>query len=513
MCGFCGVTPKNDQIFVEKAVRLLRHRGPDEQGLSLTPLGTLGHTRLSIVDVSSSRQPMTDGKRWIVFNGEIYNFKALRNHLTGTWATHGDTEVVMRLMGEQGPESLNLLDGMFAFALFDKELLLARDALGIKPLYYTQNGTQLHFASEIKALLDTPGEIHEFPAGHWWSNSRGFVRYFQIDDLQWNTSLPPTLSETAYDELIRSTLRRAVQKRLIADPGIPVGVSLSGGLDSSLIAALAREGRETLDTFVVGMEGSQDIAHSQAVADMLGTRHHIYTYNFQEMLNILPQVIYHLESFDAALVRSAIPNYFLARLAAEHVKVMLTGEGADEIFGGYEYLAGLSDPKQFQRELWTITTNLHNTNLQRTDRMTMAHSIEGRVPFLDKEMIQMALSLPPELKFHTGKGSEKKLLRRAFAGYLPEQVLHRPKQKFSQGAGSRDLLGQQADQQISDQEFAQALREYPEAALRSKEELLYYRLFREQFGERIPPQAVGRTRSVTREELSASSPSPQQGAK
>lgn len=501
MCGFCGVTPNNNQTFVEQAVRTLRHRGPDEQGVTPTLFGTLGHARLSIVDVAASHQPMTDGQRWIVFNGEIYNFEALRNHLPGIWTTNGDTEVVMRLIGERGPENLDLLDGMFAFALFDKEIILARDAIGIKPLYYTQEGQELYFASEIKALLDTPGEIHEFPAGHWWSNSHGFVRYFHIDDLQWNTSLEPTLPETEFDDLVRSTLRRAVQKRLIADPGIPVGVSLSGGLDSSLIAALAREGRDVLETFVVGMEGSEDVARSQEVAEMLGTRHHAYIYNFKEMLDVLPQVIYHLESFDAALVRSAIPNYFLARLAARHVKVMLTGEGADEIFGGYEYLAGVTDSEQFQRELWTITTNLHNTNLQRTDRMTMAHSIEGRVPFLDKEMIRLALSLPPELKFHTGHGTEKALLRRAFAGYLPKQVLQRPKQKFSQGAGSRDLLGQHANQHISDQEFAWASREYPEAALRSKEELLYYRIFREQFGERIPPETVGRTRSVTGTEL------------
>ncbi len=501
MCGFCGTTLTNNQAFVEQAVNKLRHRGPDEQGLTLTPIGTLGHARLSIVDVAASHQPMTNGQRWIVFNGEIYNFQALRSQLPGLWVTQGDTEVVMRLLAEHGTAAIERLDGMFAFALFDNELLLARDAIGIKPLYYTQDGQNLYFASEIKALLEAPGEIYEFPAGHWWTPSRGFVRYFHIDDLQWNASLPPTLPETEFDDLIRSTLRRAVQKRLIADPGIPVGVSLSGGLDSSLIAALAREGREILDTFVVGMEGSEDIARSCEVAEMLGTQHHIYTYDFREMLSVLPQVIYHLESFDAALVRSAIPNYFLARLAGQHVKVMLTGEGADEIFGGYEYLAGVTDPEQFQNELWTITNNLHNTNLQRTDRMTMAHSIEGRVPFLDQEMIRLALSLSPELKFHTGHGTEKKLLRHAFAGFLPEHILQRPKQKFSQGAGSRDLLSQHANDRISDQEFAWALQEYPEAALRSKEELLYYRIFHEQFGERLHPQTVGRTRSVTGSEL------------
>lgn len=501
MCGFCGSTPNKDTTFVEKATRLMRHRGPDERGVAQMPQGALGHARLSIVDVAASRQPMTDGQDALAFNGEIYNFQALRSRLPGTWRTQGDTEVVMRLIQNRGIEIVEALDGMFAFAFFGDEVFLARDAIGIKPLYYVKNDAGLFFASEIKALLEAQGEIREFPAGHWWSAARGFVRYFHVDDLQWNAALPSDLPDAEYDDLIRSTLRRAVQKRLIADPGIPVGVSLSGGLDSSLVAALAREGRDMLDTFVVGMEGSEDIARSREAAAALGTRHHAYVYDFQEMLDVLPEVIYHLESFDAALVRSAIPNYFLARLAAERVKVMLTGEGADEIFGGYEYLSGMTDARQFQRELWTITTNLHNTNLQRTDRMTMAHSIEGRVPFLDKEMIRLGLSLPPALKFHAGGGSEKMLLRRAFAGFLPNGILQRPKQKFSHGAGSRDLLARHAAAQISDKKFKAAQKQYPQAGLRSKEELFYYQIFREQFGDRIPAPAVGRTRSVAQGEL------------
>jgi asparagine synthase (glutamine-hydrolysing) len=252
MCGFCGSTPNKDTTFVEQAVRKLRHRGPDEQGITQTPFGVLGHTRLSIVDVAASHQPMADGQHWIVFNGEVYNFQSLRSQLPGEWRTQGDTEVVMRLIMERGMEAVDALDGMFAFAFFGDEVLLARDAIGIKPLYYIKNDVGMFFASEIKALLNAQGDVHEFPAGHWWSAARGFVRYFHIDDLQWNASLPSNLPEAEYDEMIRSTLRRAVQKRLIADPGIPVGVSLSGGLDSSLITALAREGRDVLDTFVVG---------------------------------------------------------------------------------------------------------------------------------------------------------------------------------------------------------------------------------------------------------------------
>jgi asparagine synthase (glutamine-hydrolysing) len=501
MCGFVGSYPSQDKPAIEQAVLKIKHRGPDEQAVKAVAQGVLGHARLSIVDVAGSHQPMCDQERWIVFNGEIYNFAALRAQLPGQWASQGDTEVVLRLFGARRQETVEMLDGMFAFAILNGGLFLARDPVGIKPLYYAQDGQDIHFASEIKALLHVPGEIHEFPAGHWWDAAHGFVRYFHIDDLQWNAALPKDLPQAQIEECLRHTLRQAVQKRLIADPGIPVGISLSGGLDSSLIAALAREGRTALDTFVVGMTGSEDVTASQQVADALGTRHHIYIYTFDEMLKALPEVIYHLESFDAALVRSAIPNYFLARLASGYVKVILTGEGADELFGGYEYLRGVSDAQRFQRELWTITTNLHNTNLQRTDRMTMAHSIEGRVPFLDKEMLRLALSLPAELKFHGNGIAEKALLRRAFAGIIPEAVLQRPKQKFSAGAGSINLLARYANDCISNAELVQARQQHPEARLRSKEELLYYRIFGEQFGARMTAERVGRTRSVTRTEL------------
>jgi asparagine synthase (glutamine-hydrolysing) len=502
MCGFVGCYPHNDKQGVRKAVRRLAHRGPDEQHVIDTRLGSLGHARLSILDVDGSHQPMKTGQHWIVFNGEIYNFLELRQRLLSIhWQTNGDTEVVLNSFLSRGPEILHELDGMFAFAIFDDGLFLARDPIGIKPLYYARSERGMYFASEIKALLDAPGDIHEFPAGHWWDAAHGFVRYFHMDDLKTNAGLPGDLAKSELDEIIRFTLRRAVQKRLIADPGVPVGVSLSGGLDSSLIAALAREGRDVLDTFVVGMQGSEDITRSCEVAKALGTRHQVYQYDLDEMLRVLPEVIYHLESFDAALVRSAIPNYFLARLAADHVKVILTGEGADELFGGYAYLRDVDDPRRFQRELWTITSGLHNTNLQRTDRMTMAHGIEGRVPFLDREMIRMALSLPPELKFHNHSIPEKAILRRAFAGFLPANALHRPKQKFSQGAGSMEKLVQFANLSISAEAFEQEQMMYPEARLRSREELLYFHIFREQFGDRIPPGIVGRTLSVTSDEL------------
>lgn len=501
MCGFVGSYLIKDDETVTEGINRIRYRGPDEMDVTKTPQGVLGHTRLSIVDVKGSHQPMTDGNRWMVYNGEVYNFENLKKKLHGDWHTRGDTEVVMQAIKEAGIDAVNSFEGMFAFALFSDGVLLARDPIGIKPLYTIETSKGLYFASEMKALPRHTGEIKEFPAGTWWSKSTGFVKYFRIDDLQWNTQQANTLSSSEMDHKIYHTLENAVQKRLIADPGIPVGVSLSGGLDSSVIAALARQGRDNLDTFVVGMEGSNDVHYSFEVASNLHTRHHSYIYSFDEMIRVLPEVIYHLESYDAALVRSAIPNYFLARLASEYVRVILTGEGADELFGGYEYLSGVKDPSRFQREIWTITNNLHNTNLQRTDRMTMAHSIEGRVPFLDRDMIRLALSIPPELKFHQGAGSEKSILRRAFKGLLPDNVLYRPKQKFSQGAGSRDQMAEYANENITHADYARALAKHPEARLRSKEELFYFNIFREQFGEEIPLTSIGRTRSVTAGEL------------
>jgi asparagine synthase (glutamine-hydrolysing) len=300
---------------------------------------------------------------------------------------------------------------------------------------------------------------------------------------------------------IRHKLYEAVEKRMIADPDVPVGVSLSGGLDSSLVAAIAREGRDELNTFVVGISGSDDLVASQDIADTLGTRHHRYEYTFEEMLDALPEVIYHLESFDAALVRSAIPNYFLAKLASQHVKVILTGEGADELYAGYEYFRDYENPQALQDEMVTITGNLHNTNLQRADRMSMAYGLEARVPFLDREFVDFSLSLPPGWKLHGEGKVEKDLLRRACRDLVPPEILNRPKQKFSDGAGSMDLLGEHAGRSISDTEFIRHRDLAQGYRARSKEELYYYQIFHGIFGDSLDVRSVGRTRSITAEEL------------
>jgi asparagine synthase (glutamine-hydrolysing) len=501
MCGIVGAYPHGEAELVAGGLDLLAHRGPDARHLVRAPHGTVGHARLSILDVEGGSQPMADHPYWIVYNGEVYNFKTLQHRLPGALETNSDTEVILKLYLKYGPEAVKELDGMYAFAILAPDhLFLARDALGIKPLYWARQGDTIFFASEIKALLPVTANIEEFPAGCAWHSQKGFMRFNTFDDL---ALVKPAVRQPEAEDYrrIRTQLAEAVEKRMIADPGIPVGISLSGGLDSSIITALARQGREQLDTFGVGAPGSEDLAAAKRMSQVLDTRHHSLEYTFPEMLAALPEVIYYLESFDAPLVRSAIPNYFLARLASDHVKVMLSGEGADELFAGYEYLRPVQDPHQLQRELWTIMTSLHNTNLQRTDRMTMAHGIEGRVPFLDLALVELAFSLPPAWKISSQPGTEKALLRKAFAGDLPEWLLRRPKKKFSQGAGSAEMMAEHANQTISDAEYDRARAKHSSVGLRSKEELLYYRIFQEQFGSAISPEVIGRTRSVTAQEL------------
>lgn len=502
MCGIIGCYPKSGKNTISKNIHKIKHRGPDDDAVVYTSNGVLGHVRLSIIDVDNGQQPMSDQDSWIAFNGEIYNFLELRNQVNTSFETQSDTEVVLSLYRQFGPGCVSLLDGMFAFAIADGEsLFLARDPLGIKPLYYAQDGETLYFASEIKALYEISADVQEFPAGHWWHSELGMKQYYQLS----TTTIYPRkfieLTTQAALPQIRQKLETAVEKRMIADNEVPVGVSLSGGLDSSLVAAIARQGRTQLDTFVVGITGGEDIPHSESVAKFLGTNHHIYQYTLEEMIAALPEVIYHLESFDAPLIRSAIPNYFLAKLAAEHVKVILTGEGADEIFGGYEYLHGLNNSEIFQRELVTITNGLHNTNLQRADRMSMAHGLEARVPFLDQNFVDFSLSLPATWKMHNSQRPEKKILRDACQGLIPEAVLQRPKSKFSDGAGSINLLAEYANRQISDAEFEQQRALSENDFLRSKEELYYYQIFHGIFGDRIASKAVGRTRSITKTEL------------
>lgn len=497
MCGIAGVFQGPASHTVQKMIENISHRGPDGRGVLDVSNGTLGHTRLAILDVEGGRQPMAYRDTSIVFNGEIYNYRELkRQHLpTLRVKTHSDTEVLLHLYRRMGPECVKLLDGMFAFAIEHKgETFLARDPLGIKPLYYGRgaDGKTFFFASEIKALVGHVERIREFPAGHWYHSRLGWRKYYQLEE----TIRPFDGDEHDAIPQIKSTLRSAVYKRLLAD--VPVGVSLSGGLDSSIVTALAREETENLHSFAVGVEGSADLEAARQMSRYLETVHHEYVYNTREMIEALPDVLYYLESFDPALVRSAVPNYFLAKLASEHVRVILTGEGADEVYAGYDYLARYETPEELQQEMIHITKALHNTNLQRADRMSMAFGLEARVPFLDVRSVSLAMGIPAGWKLHNER-VPKALLRRSFADELPQEIVNRPKAKFSKGAGSSELIAQAAVEKITDREFASErdrLERDWDYNLQNKEALYYYRILREFYDDEWILPNMGNSRSL-----------------
>ncbi|HSR48409.1 MAG TPA: asparagine synthase B [Anaerolineales bacterium] len=500
MCGIAGALEGNSHQDVHQMVMQIQHRGPDGVGVVPTEAATLGHTRLAIVDVNRGHQPLKLGEAWIAFNGEIYNHMTLRKmRLPGQdFRTHTDTETILGLYQRYGPRFVELLNGMFALAIsWRGELFLARDPLGIKPLYYGyKNGGGLHFASEVKALALVTDDIHEFPAGHWYHSRRGWHRYYRVEDTL-HDELPQVQTDHDALQAIRSSLRSAVGKRMMSD--VPVGVSLSGGLDSSIVSMIASQDNPGLHSFVVGVAGGEDLDASRRMAEVLGTQHHEYIYTEREMLEVLPEVIYYLESFDPALVRSAIPNYVLARMASDHVKVMLTGEGADELYAGYAYLQRYEEAQDLQGELVHITEALHNTNLQRGDRMSMAHGLEARVPFLDVESVSLALSIPAEWKLQTDGRPAKDLLRRAYEGLLPDEIVYRPKMKFSKGAGSSDVLAERAEDDVSDADYRlekERLREEWDYPLPNKEALVYYRMLRDHYQDEWIMPNMGRSRSL-----------------
>lgn len=496
MCGIAGALNQPASENVKRMIEKIAHRGPDGSGVRIFERGALGHVRLAILDVEGGIQPMGHENTWIAFNGEIYNYRELQSeYLSGqSLQTHSDTEVLIHLYRKFGADFVYLLDGMFAFAIYqDGEYLLARDPLGIKPLYYgTGADGIIYFASEIKALQGLTTFIKEFPAGHWLDSKTGWHRHYNI-----HASIEPfAVSETNLLPLIKSTLREAVTKRLLAD--VPVGVSLSGGLDSSIVSLLACEGTDQLHSFAVGVEGSEDLTAAKQMSKFLNTQHHQLVYNSEDMVNVLPDVLYYLETFDPALVRSAMPNYFLAKLTSDHVKVFLTGEGADELYAGYDYLADFVNPADLQKEMLYITQALHNTNLQRADRMSMAFGLEARVPFLDVKSVAVAFSFPAEWKLHNGR-VPKHLLRQAFAADLPENIVNRPKLKFSKGAGSSDFIAEIAAREISNGEFIseeKRLRKDWDYTLKNKEALYYYKIIREHYDDSFLFETMGHSRSL-----------------
>lgn len=493
MCGIAGLWGEVDQTLLQQMIAKVAHRGPDGSGVHVEPhTGVLGHCRLAIMDPVGGAQPIYNEARSmaVVANGEIYNFPNLRADLAGRHrlATTSDSEVILHLFEERQDDLVAALEGMFAFALNDGErLFLARDPIGIKPLYYGtgKNGSArpaFYFASELKALADWAEDLHEFPPGNYFDSTRGFVRYYELPDVE-----PEARPVAEQVQRIRQGLEAAVASHLMSD--VPVGAFLSGGLDSSVIAALAKRHVRELHTFSVGVAGSNDLLAARRVAQHIGSIHHEYLFTPDEVRSLLPEIIYYLESFDQDLVRSAIPCYFCARLAAEHVKVILTGEGADELFAGYKYHKEIGDPATLHKELRRAVTTLHNINLQRVDRLTMRHGVEGRVPFLDTRFIHLALSVPPDLKLvadRTGRRMEKWILRKACEDLLPPEIVWRTKEQFDEGSGTVDVLAEALRPELETMDFP-AYRSSVAEPLRSPEEAIYHRRLTEAYSR---PQVV-----------------------
>ncbi|MCK4784856.1 MAG: asparagine synthase B [Desulfobacteraceae bacterium] len=491
MCGIAGCFGIQDTKTVNLMLDALPHRGPNDRGLHVFNNTVFGHTRLSIVDVAKGHQPIlaNGGRTGIICNGEIYNFRDLRKELVPKYqiTTESDTETILHLYREKGPECVKELDGMFAFAISDgDDFMLARDPIGIKPLYYGYVGDNLYFTSELGAMtLADVDEVHEFPAGHYYTPKEGFVQYYQIPEIQ--DHLLTDVGETC--NLIRETFVKAVKKRLLADREVHVGSFCSGGIDSSLVAAIAAEEIPHLHTFVVGMvdengNESDDLKASRIAAEHIGSTHHELIFTEEDYYEALPTVIRKLESYDPSLVRCAVPCYFTCMCAAEHVTVVLTGEGADELFAGYHYMKHYP-ADVLNKEARRCIGNLHNINLQRADRMGMYFSLELRVPFLDVSMVDLSMKIPPDLKIResekTGAKIEKWILRKAFEGtdYLPDEILWRYKVQYTQGAGCESLGERVAEKEMSQEEFERIKAENPKATINSREAAYYFKIFRQ----------------------------------
>lgn len=503
MCGIAISYEQNDattapgsaRAAVDRMIGRMRHRGPDGQGIVERGRAVLAQTRLAILDVAGGRQPLADGPalRHVVANGEIYNHGLLRERYGDCYrfSTRSDTEVVLPVHQYQGWEGVRQLQGMFTYALAGEgDLCLARDPLGIKPLYYGERPDRLLlFASEMRALAGEVTEVREFPPGHCFLPDQGFVRYFEFPR---RAGVVVELEEAIAQ--VRAGLTEAVHSHLMAD--VPVGAFLSGGLDSSLLALLARRELAELHTFSVGMEGSSDLAAAAVVAREIGSRHHVCELTPAMVAEAIEPVVVALESYDAALVRSALPTWFVSRLAAgtrtstgERIKVVLTGEGADELFAGYDYLQAFSG-HALEDEMNRLLDSLHNLNLQRVDRMTMAHALEARVPFLDTAFVGRILRIHPVLKQSATLGQAKGLLRAAFADDLPPEIIQRRKQEFAQGSSVSDCIGALVAARVSDREWTQA--QAAGLPVRSPEELYYHNLLQQHLHTPIAPGTVGR---------------------
>ncbi|WP_438334444.1 asparagine synthase B [Edwardsiella tarda] len=506
MCSIFGVLDlKTDPQELRKTAlemsRLMRHRGPDWSGIYAGDNAILAHERLSIVDVNTGAQPLYNQQRTHVLavNGEIYNHQALRERLADRYAfqTGSDCEVILALYQEYGPDFLDQLRGMFAFILYDAErdaYLIGRDHLGIIPLYmgHDEHGN-LFVASEMKALVPICRTLREFPAGSaLWSRDGEIRRYYQRDWFDY-AAVEQNPTDSA---ALRCALEESVKSHLMSD--VPYGVLLSGGLDSSIISAITKKfaARRVEDdersaawwpqlhSFAVGLQGAPDLKAAQEVANHLGTVHHEIHFTVQEGMDAIRDVIYHIETYDVTTIRASTPMYLMARkIKAMGIKMVLSGEGADEVFGGYLYFHKAPNAKEFHDETVRKLLALHMYDCARANKAMAAWGVEARVPFLDKAFLDVAMRLNPRDKMCGNGRIEKQLLRECFESYLPASVAWRQKEQFSDGVGYSwiDSLKAAAEAQISDQALANAHFRFPYNTPTSKEAYLYREIFAQLF--------------------------------
>jgi len=483
-----------------KMSKKVRHRGPDWSGIYCGDHAVMSHERLAIVDPISGGQPLYNEAKTLVLavNGEIYNHEDLRGQCQDyRFQTHSDCEVILALYEKKGVEFLDELNGIFAFALHDTvndSYLIARDHMGIIPLYMGWDETgNFYVASELKSLEGVCNKIEVFPPGHYYSSSDGELKkWYQRDWSDFET----VRNEASSISELRDALEAAVHRQLMSD--VPYGVLLSGGLDSSIISAVAKKYAAhrveehdqekawwpRLHSFAVGLDGSPDLAAARKVAEHINTVHHEIFFTIQEGMDALHDVIYHLETYDVTTVRASTPMYLLARaIKAMGIKMVLSGEGADEIFGGYLYFHKAPTAEAFHEETVRKLDKLHLYDCLRANKSLAAWGIEGRVPFLDKEFMDVAMRLNPQDKMINGERMEKWILRKAFEDYLPESVAWRQKEQFSDGVGYSwiDSLKEMADQEVSDQQMAKAKFKFPINTPQSKEEYYYRSIFAEHF--------------------------------
>lgn len=507
MCGIVGIfeingSTEHQRIKALEMSKRIRHRGPDWSGIFVDERAIIAHERLAIVDPSSGGQPLYSKDRNLVLgvNGEIYNHRELRNPLESKYEfqTQSDCEVILALYKEKGIDFLEDLNGIFAFVLYDREndcYLVARDHIGIIPLYmgWDENG-QLYIASELKALEGVCKKIEEFLPGHYLYSKEGVVKKWY--HRSWN-SYDHVKNNVSDIKVLREALEAAVHRQLMSD--VPYGVLLSGGLDSSVISAIAKkyagkriesadDSQEAwwpqLHSFAVGLVGSPDLAAAKKVADHIGTVHHEVHFTVQEGLDAIRDVIYHLETYDVTTVRASTPMYLLSRvIKSMGVKMVLSGEGADEIFGGYLYFHKAPNAQAFHEETIRKISKLHLYDCLRANKSLAAWGVEGRVPFLDKEFMDVAMTLNPEDKMAKDGKMEKWILRKAFEDYLPQSVAWRQKEQFSDGVGYNwiDSLKAMVAEKVTDEQMKNAKFRFQINTPMSKEEYFYRTIFAEHF--------------------------------